>query len=313
MTITAEPTTVKETTTDTQFSTREVPWMKLGKLADGAKTASEAAKLGGLDFNVVLRDIAYVHNGQPKTAPKRKAVIREDTGEFFDLVSDIYPPLQYSEAFEFMDTVDSRYVAAGALRGGRQGFMVVKAPFALDTLTDTDPHDLYAILRTSHDRSRGIEVAVMPLRERCMNQLTLSSFTKGVPHRWSIKHTYKMHEKLAEAKDTLAQLAAYGERFEKLVARLLDTPVDEAKATTVLDAVLPTRAKKDEVIQKIITLRDAEQVGFASTGWGLVNAVSEYFDWQRSGGTPESRFLGALEGQTTKAINKTVVHLLRTN
>jgi hypothetical protein len=146
-----------------------------------------------------------------------------------------------------------------------------------------------------------------------MNQLTLSSFTKNVPHRWSIKHTYKMHEKLAEANDSLVKLAAYGERFEKLVARLLDTPVEASKAMAVLDAVLPARAKKDEVIQKIITLRDAEQVGFVNTGWGLVNAVSEYFDWQRSGGTPESRFLGALEGQTTKAINKTVVHLLRTN
>lgn len=308
MTITVEPTL--ETTTDTQFSTREVPWMKLGKLADGTKTAADAAKLGGLDFNIVLTDAFYTFKNEDVKAPKRKAVIREDTGEFFDLVSDTYQPLQYADAFDFMDAVDSRYVAAGALRGGRQGFMVVKAPFALDTLTDTDPHDLYAILRTSHDRSRGIEVAVMPLRNRCMNQLTLSSFTKGVPHRWSIKHTYKMHEKLVEAKDSLIKLAAYGERFEKLVARLLDTTVNEAKATAVLDAVLPARAKKNEVIQKIITLQDAQQVGFAGTGWGLVNAVSEYFDWQRAGGTPESRFLGALEGQTTKAINKTVVHLL---
>lgn len=313
MTITAEPTTVEITDTDTQFSTREVPWMKLGKLADGAKTATEAAKLGGLDFKIMLTEAHYVYQGFERQMPKRKAVIREDTGEFFDLVSDTYQPLQYAEAFDFMDAVDSRYVAAGALRGGRQGFLVVKAPFTLDKLADVDPHDLYAVLRTSHDRSRGIEVAVMPLRSRCMNQLTLASFTKGVPHRWSIKHSYKMHEKLTEAKDSLTKLAGYAERFELLVARLLDTKVDEAKATTVLDAVLPTRAKKDEVIQKIITLRDAQQVGFAGTGWGLVNAVSEYFDWQRSGGTPESRFLGALEGQTTKAINKTVVHLLRTS
>lgn len=311
MTITAEPTALPTNLTDVQFSTREVPWMKLGKIADGAKTAVEAAKIGKLDFKIVLTDAFYTFDGQNRTAPNRKAVIREDTGEFFDLVSDTYQPLQYAEAFDFMDTVDSLYLAAGALRGGRQGFMVMKAPFELTELADTDPHDLYVVLRTSHDRSRGIEVAVMPLRGRCMNQLTLASFTKGVPHRWSIKHTYKMHEKLAEAKNSLTNLANYAGRFELLVQRLLDEKVDEERATKVLTEVLPARPKTTEVIQKIITLRDAEQVGFAGTGWGLVNAVSEYFDWQRSGGTPESRFLGALEGQTTKAINKTVVHLLR--
>lgn len=312
MTITVEPavTTVPTNLTDTQFSTREVPWMKLGKLADGVKTAGEAAKLGGLDFKITLTAISYLHKDKRLIAPKRHAVIREDTGEFFDLVSDIYQPLQYAEAFDFMDAVDSQYVAAGALRGGRQGFIVVKAPFELDKVAQVDPHDLYAVLRTSHDRSRGIEVMVMPLRERCMNQLTLASFTKGVPHRWSIKHSHNMHVKLAEAKDSLAKMAAYAARFELLVARLIDEKVDNDRAFAVLNDVLPARPKTTEVIQKIITLRDAEQVGFAGTGWGLVNAVSEHFDWQRSSGTAESRFLGALEGQSTKAINKTVVRLL---
>lgn len=299
-------------TADIQFSTREVPWMKLGKLQETAVKAADAAHIAGLDFTVSLKPFTYEWNGAQRTADHRRAVIRDDTGELFDVVSsDVYNLLQYSQAFDFMDTVDSQYVAAGSLRGGRQGFMVVKAPFQLETLATTDPHDLYAVLRTSHDRSRGIEVAVMPLRGRCMNQLTLSSFTKGVPHRWSIKHNTTMHAKLAEANDTLAKLTNYAGRFEQLVQRLIDVKVDEAKANTVLAAVIPARAKQAEVITKIITLRDAEQVGFQGTGWGLLNAVSEYYDWTRAGGTPESRFLGALEGQTTKAINKTVIQLLR--
>lgn len=298
-------------TVDTQWSTREVPWMKLGKIETETKLAKEAANLGGLDFTVSLLPFNYHWNGVTRTADHRRAVVRDDTGELFDVVSTgVYQPLQYSEAFDFMDTVDSRYVAAGTLRGGRQGFMVVKAPFELETVSKSDPHDLYAILRTSHDRSRGIEVVVMPLRGRCMNQMTLSSFTKGVPHRWSIKHTTSMHAKLAEAKESLENLTNYAKRFELLVQRLIDTPVSEVKANDVLKNVIPERAKQAEVIGKIITLQDAEQVGFKGTGWGLVNAVSEYFDWSRVGGTPESRFLGALEGQTTKAINKTVVKLL---
>lgn len=305
-----------QTTTENvnvQWTTREVPWMKLGKLETETKLAKEAANLGGLDFTVSLLPFSYFWNGKTQTADHRRAVVRDDTGELFDVVSTgVYQPLQYADAFDFMDTVDSRYVAAGSLRGGRQGFMVVKAPFQLDMgpLTLDDPHDLYAVLRTSHDRSRGIEVMVMPLRQRCMNQLTLSSFTKGVPHRWSIKHTTSMHAKLAEAKESLTNMTNYAKRFELLVQRLIDTPVSEVKANDVLKDVIPARAKQTEVINKIITLQDASQVGFKGTGWGLVNAVSEYYDWSRAGGTPESRFLGALEGQTTKAINKTVVKLL---
>ena len=314
MTITATAPNTSEHI-DTLWSTRQVPWMKLGQLETQTMKAQEAAAAGGLDFTVSARDIAYIHNGMTRTPAHRKAIVRDDTGELFDVVSsDVYQPLQYSEAFDFMDTIDSYYVAAGALRGGRQGFMVVKAPFGLDlgAAQFDDPHELFAVLRTSHDRSRGIEVAVMPLRHRCMNQLTLSSFTKGVPHRWSIKHSHNMKAKLLEAKDSLSKLANYAGRFEQLVARLLDVKVDEAKANDVLKNVIPARTKQAEVIQKIITLQDAEQVGFKGTGWGLLNAVSEYYDWSRSGGTPESRFLGALEGQTTKAINKTVIHLLRT-
>jgi hypothetical protein len=102
---------IEETSTDIQFSAREAPWMKLGKITDGVKNASEAAKLGGLDFKIALTEAYYAYDDGMKVAPKRKAVIREDTGEFFDLVSDTYQPLQYREAFDFMDAVDSLYVA----------------------------------------------------------------------------------------------------------------------------------------------------------------------------------------------------------
>ena len=58
--------------------------------------------------------------------------------------------------------------------------MVVKVPMAINVLSGDDPHDLYGVLRTSHDLSRATEVMVMPLRGRCMNQLTLHSFSRDV-------------------------------------------------------------------------------------------------------------------------------------
>jgi phage/plasmid-like protein (TIGR03299 family) len=309
---------------DQAFSAREVPWMKMGKLTATAVTAAEAAKLGGLDFTVDLVDVAVnVASDAPNVdphwrhVPTRRAIIRSDTKDFFGFASSkMYRSLQYAEAFEFMDTINPAYVAAGTLRGGRQGFMVVKPEiqFTDSLLGAEDPHDLYAVLRTSHDCSRGIEVSVMPLRQRCMNQLTLRGFVKGVDYRWSIKHTTTMSAKLAEAQQSLEKIGIYVKRYREICNRLADTEVKPDRAEKLLKMVIPmprsgkterTEAQWRERIEKITDLWcSAPQVGFAGTGWGLVNAVSEYFEWHRAGGTAESRFLNALEGETHKKINR---------
>ena len=307
--------------TDTMVSTREVPWMKLGKLAEAPMTAREAATLGGIDFQVEKRALAFetdtgvgVEDAIEWTQiDERCAIVRQDTNEWLGIMSSAYPILQYSEAFDFMDTVGSTYVAAGSLRGGKQAFMVLQAPDMpqLKLVNGSDPHDLFVVLRTSHDGSRAVEVMVMPLRGRCMNQLTLGSFSREVKDRWSIKHTTTMSEKLKEAQVTLANLQAYAARLDENATRLADIKLTTEKATQTIRYVLRDRPKKDEVVETILGLwQNADVVGYHGTGWGLVNAVSEYFEWHRALGTPESRFVGALQGQTHTAINKTATLLL---
>lgn len=318
-------TIVEETQTyadvDQAFTTREAPWLKMGKITDETKTAAEAAELGGLNFKVDLVDVAWIGFGNEgglnvnnviHPIKSRKAIVRSDTGDFFGFASSkSYVPLQYAEAFDFMDTINPRYVAAGTLRGGRQGFMVVKPDI---TLTLDDEHDLFAVLRTSHDCSRGIEVMVMPLRQRCMNQLTLRSFAKGVDHRWSIKHTTTLPKKMAEAQASLEKIGVYVQRYESIVNRLCNTEVKIDRGRKLLEMVIPmpkhgkTERTETQWYERIDAITDlwtgAPQVGYAGTGWGLVNAVSEYFEWHRAGGTAESQFINVLQGETHKKINK---------
>lgn len=304
---------------DTQFSVREAPWTKLGKLVDEPVTAVEAAKLGGLDFEVELREVAYSNSDAMTDSwtyiPKRRAVVAKDNGQFMGFVSSSkYNMLQYGEAFDFMDNLGAPYVAAGALRGRRQGFMVVQPAANMfgQFAGHEDPHDLFVVLRTSHDCTRGIEVMVMPLRGRCMNQLTLRSFTKGVQHRWSIKHTTTMHEKLQDAQKSLKKVGLYAQQYDKLAIRMVETSLTETKAREMLTMTIPKPRAQTERVEKqyqdrinaIIDLwQSSPTVAYAGTGWGLVNAVSEHYDWYRIGGTPESRFLNALEGETHRRIN----------
>jgi phage/plasmid-like protein (TIGR03299 family) len=309
---------------NTMVSSREVPWMKLGKLVDGVMTAEDAAKLGGLDFTVSLRDIQF--NG-PKLAdgsidaspenwshaPQRKYVVRDDNEYPFDVVSADYKILQYADAFTFLNDVHPDFLAAGTLKHGKQGFMVTKFPeFGnIDLFGGTDPHELFTVVRTSHDRSRAIEIAIMPLRGRCMNQLPLATFAKSVKQRFSIRHAGDVQSRMAAAKQMVTNIPAYATAYTELAERLAAMKVTVDAGQSLLMHVVRKSPKQEEIVGKILDVwQHDETVGFTDNAWGLVNGVSSYFEWERANGTPESRFLGAVQGQTYNAINKTVARVL---
>lgn len=290
--------------TNTQFSTREVPWMTLGRLEEEPKDMDDAIQLGGMNFDVEKRPAGYMtETGTWQTADNRVAVVHGKTGEVFDYVSHDYEVLQFREAFEFMQAVNPKYVAAGVLRGGRQGFIVVENDRVLRPAGDE--HKLYTVLRTSHDRSRAVEVSVMPLRGACMNQLALATFGKNAQQRWSIPHTRSMHDKMHQAQLTLTKVDEYADAFEKIVEQLTVTTPSEDQARKMLENAIRSGGKgRDEIFDAILHNwnENEETIGYNGTAWGLVNATSEYLDWQKPKGTPQSRFLNALQGSTRQAL-----------
>lgn len=297
------------------FTARTLPWMTIGTVIDEPVTAAEAAKLGGLDFDVELRPAGYRNaKGNWQRIADRVAVVHAETSEFFNYASSDYQPVQYAEAFDFLDAINPQIVAAGSLRGGRQGFMVTQLPehTSLDVELKgvVDSHELYVVVRTSHDLSKGIEVAIVLLRHKCMNQLTLPSLTRDAPQRWSIRHVGDPKAKLAEAETLLTNTVGYEQAFRELTERLVDVDVSEESAKIILKRVLPDRPTREtkQIPAILDAFRGSEHVGFENTGWGLVNAVSEYFEWQRpvtKSRTDESRFKGALDGATHHNVART--------
>lgn len=318
------------------FSLRDVPWGKVGTIIKGGtKTAAQAAKLGGLDFQVAVVDAGF-RSLQPvpkrshsagattpspwKTVGTRHAVIHAGTEAFFDYVSSDYVPVQYTEAFAFMDGINPNYVAAGTMGGGKQAFMVVQLPnmttVDLEVAGAVDPMQLYCILRTSHDRSKALEVAVLVLRGRCMNALTLSSFTQGAQQRWSIRHIGDPLGKLQQARTSLFRTEAYVEGLRSTAQHLGEIDLELEAAQEVLRTALPDRPKRAEQITAITDAwRHSDTIGkeFSTNGWGLTQAVSEYFEWGRNEGTrtAASRFTGGLNGATHKYTDRTAQLLLR--
>jgi phage/plasmid-like protein (TIGR03299 family) len=321
----------EERMTDIMVSTREVPWMKMGKIVEGAQImhAKDAAVLGGLNFDVEKQSIMRVKtlpNGDTDAfipIKERVAIVRTDTDEWLGIMGADYPILQFAEAFDFMDGVGNGYVAAGALKGGKQGFMVVELPQYRSALGINDWHSTYAILRTSHDGTRAIEVSVQQLREKCMNQLTLNTFTKGAEHKWSVTHTTNMHKKLVDAAEAMKNVGVYVSAFEDLAQRLVERKISDDQARKILKIVIPENKnaktpKQAGTIERILSMWKTDPtVDYAGTGWGLTQAVSGYMEWDRytgkeGTGNSESKFTNALVGSTFKATNKTAQLVLQT-
>ena len=348
--------TTTEPTLDQSFTTRQVPWIKIGKVIDDPDVdAAEAARLGGIAFDVELQPAGRWRANEPLNVPtpggddedplvqlvddqgrklyrdhdtgarttapgrwmhipSRFAVVREDTDDWLSVVSDDYRPVQYREAFAFMDAINPRYVAAGALSGGRQGVIIAQLPEHLAVNVDVDgvldPHDTYVVLQTSHDLSKGITISIMMLRNKCMNMLTLPTFTADTPQQWVIPHVGDPHKKLAEAHRTLKRVGRYEEIFARVVTQLASVRVTSEDLRHIARRVLPSRLKtRDQQVDAIVDrFEHADTVGFRDTGWGAVNAVSDYLQWGRTSAhrTAQSEFTSPLGGDAAKYINNTM-------
>lgn len=309
---------------DKSFTSRQAPWYQLGPRIDGDVDAATAAKLGGLDFEVELRPAVRPKRKSDNSGwtyvqvPSRRTLVRTDSDEFIDYVSADYRMLQYGEAFAFMDEINPRYVSAGSLSHGKQGFIVAQLPdiaaLNIEVNGEVDPHELFVIIRTSHDRSKAVEISLMPLRGRCMNQLALNSFSQGAPQRWSIKHIGDVKAKMEAAQKVLTVAPKYAEIYANKVRQLGSVTISsDDDARGVLKRVLPDKPKRDEQVDAIMAaFHTNPAVGFTGTGWGLANAVSEYFDWGRNAGTrtAQSQFTSGLTGDTSKYFNRTAQVLL---
>jgi phage/plasmid-like protein (TIGR03299 family) len=300
--------------TDTQFTTREMPWTKLGTVIDQPVSPAEAIRLAGLDWGVELSPLKTTFKGKTIDVPDRYAVLRDTDGKVLGNVGSKYETFHNTEAFEFFEPItangDGAIVAAGSLRNDRVPFIVAKAPLPFSVL-DADEHNLFWLLRTSHDGTKAVEVAQMIIRGQCMNQLGMPSFTRNAEQRWAVPHVSNLRDKLREAEHVLSATEDYVASFTETAERLaaVDLEVEEFRA--MLTTIMPERPRTVEVIDKMAALfTGSDTHEHTGNGWGAVNAVSEYFDWMRNTSSEEARLFVSVDGQAARTRSRVAAMLL---
>lgn len=293
-------------------SARVLPWHGLGTVTPDAMKALEALQLGGLDWDVALHPLSVSIADELIPVPDRFAVVRDKDSSVLGTVGQRYVPFQNREAFTFMDNLvdsgDAIYETAGSLRGGRVVFITAKIPTDLK-VADGDAHDLYLVLRTSHDGSKAVSVSVTPIRVVCMNTLRIA--LASAKYNWSAPHVSTIGGKVAEARDTLKLSYSYADAFTEFANQLAMTKVTDDAFDRLLQDVLPQRPRTEEVIDSMMDLfRSSPTNGYHGTAWGALNAVTEYLDHGRETRSQEAIMMNTLDGEVARIRNAASARLV---
>lgn len=257
----------------------------------GAISVERALELLGLDFEVEKRP-AYTHNakGHRMVIPDTFANVRTDTEEVLGTVGSKHTILQNRKALgignALFDTSDAVIDSGWSLRGGRQ----VGVTFRIPSADISVPGDgggflpMYLLLSNSHDGNSSVTGHVGPVRMACTNMVRL--FIRSAVSSFRIRHTSGVEGKVAAMRDALGITFRYKTAVEEQIDRLMNTTLVESQVDEILRAAFPIREEATEK-QRENSVQHALMANWQSsptideirgTGWGVVNAVNEYFE-----------------------------------
>jgi len=280
--------------------TRSTPWgtgMAVGNHRRGEQslTSREALKLHDLDWRVGLGTIMAQNPAFPELhnveAQRHRVVQRMDSGKVLGIVSPQYGVIQNRRLAEFNDTLVE---ASGGEVASMGSAFDDRKVWAVTQLGDIDSPDgglgSFLVTVNSHDGGSSMFTTVVNVRWACTNGLIgLSDMAYTV----RIRHSSKVEERMAEAQRVLVGVSSYLTDTTRIMEELLATPVSrETGEGLIRHALLPLPdieseqaernavRKQNELITNWMKSDNLEDVRF--TGWGFVNAVSEWNEWTGS-------------------------------
>ena len=287
---------------------RRLPWQGLvtGSASDDETlTSSELLAKAGLDWTVGIRPLyRKMSDGTYNQHPRARETFRSDNEFSLGEVKSHYEPFSNVDVFAFGDHIAEqglgRWTDAGQQSKGRRVFMTMLLN-EFDVL-DGDPYKLYLFFRASHDGSTGLNGWIVPFRVWCTNQQQLVS-TQHQGHV-RILHTKNIGERVAEAQHSLAEAASYSAVFKQLAEKMAAVTVSDRRAKDIISRLVPEgRTRRDDMIADMLHVyRTSSTVEpYRGNGYGLLNAVTEYYDHVKSARSDNARFESVMRGEGAKA------------
>ena len=270
-----------------------VPWHGLGHHIDHWQPIEHWQKAAGLDWTVSMRPVQYAptdgidpykYNMALQSFKDRFVLARDTDNRPMAVVSNRYKPVQPKQILEFFRDLISDFgmsiETAGSLRDGQRVWALAKTGEAYKVM-GVDKIDSYLMLATSYDLTFSTLAQFTSVRVVCNN--TLQQSFKNHSGRVTIPHMRDFDE--AAIKRELGVGKAQWEAFTQMCETLASIKVSTYEADKILNQVwkiqpeVPTydTVHKNNVIS-LFQGRGINATETGMTGWGLVNAVTQYID-----------------------------------
>jgi phage/plasmid-like protein (TIGR03299 family) len=272
----------------------DMPWHGLGQELNKDADMATWKKAAGMDWDIMASPVKFEVGDCNREIediefPSQNVLYRSDNNMPLSIVSDKYKPVQPSEVLDFFDSLVKeagfRLHTAGTLRGGKRLWALAETG-RFGEVCKGDGVGGFLLLSTSCDKTLATTARFTTVRVVCNNTLTMAhSDAKtlvSVPHSTVFDHE-KVKNQLGVASE------AFGSFME--MAKVLQTKqINTAKAHKFLENLIAplNQVKKEEyditknrTYQKILALFDSEGKGnelVGHTKWGMLNAVTEYYD-----------------------------------
>jgi phage/plasmid-like protein (TIGR03299 family) len=289
---------------------RTVPWGTVKYISasrtsehfHNASTTLEAMRNGGLDWTVTLEPAFQAYFDEDgagyRTIDKNFVVTRSTDQKALGVVGERYTPIFNRRLAELTDTMidtsEAKIAGMGETDGGRRVFTVVKLG------EDQHPGGLaseglgsYLINYTSHDGTSAFGSVVIVIRWMCVNGLI--GVLPKTAHHYKIRHTRSSHYKLQYVQKIMADATGYLNQVTTLAEIMLNIELDRGSGRELIDELIPVPdLKPNRSNQRGVTIARQARAGLEQqwirsptleeirwSGWGLMNAVSEFYQHGR--------------------------------
>ena len=321
------------TATDSQIFLGKPAWPPLGETnptTDAARFNWElACSKSGLDWRLLMAPLKVDGFGKrnqdnnddhrydgceafdQQEVPDKFAMIREDTGDIFNVCTSGYYPYQNKEMFRWfqplLDTKEVQITTAGSLHGGRTVWAMCDIINGNEEILPGDDITQKLMVVGSHTKAFRTKVVRCVQRVVCQNTLTFAS--DSASQIMGVSHTKNQMDAMAcirESLDTITKdfkadtdnikkLAGYGVTFDGQVKFVKE----------VLGVKESLKRKESARVEAVIeAIRNSPGADMAKgTLWGALNAITNYTT-HYSGKDAENRFASVSLGANSRLNQK---------
>jgi len=286
---------------------REPAWHLLGTVFTEALTASEAIKLGRIDYEVTKYPLVADLGTDTFQKTPVWGIFREPTLDspepvYFGVVHQEYQVVQNTEIAQIIDPITKLWgvETAGALQDGKLMFLMLDAG---EMEIKGDLLHQYFMVSDWKAGGRALRIDTTPMRVVCGNtfRMGISAATMTM----NLNHAHKPKEKLAAIAETIvkmqeSQATVYSvlesiankkvnmKQVEAWVEELYPVPAEAEEGVAIslesLNALYRLIEKKKAVRAAVLDLykkfNDEAPKAVAGTGYAFYNAVVEMEDYR---------------------------------